>query len=388
MTLTPGSNSVTVAVSGTGVKDIYRNELGCNNGFIKIANDFSGTSFTDTGVANGTTYFYQVVAHPSGNEACGSVPATCQSATPAPAACTPPGAPTGVTATGGTNSATVSWAAVSGATEYHILRSTTSGGPYTQVGTSTTTSFNDTGLACNTTYFYVVRAANSATCESGNSAQASATTAACPTCTTTTLYSKNFDADTGLAGWTTGTFLTGGSTTSWRGVQTCTAASGTRIFRYGGTSCTTDYSNNNFNFAQPNGAGGISVPAGSTNAQLVFKHRRAYETGFDGGTLTVSVDGTNYEIVPSTAITGATYNGTVAPDCAPTGAAGVPIFTGTQSTFVTTTVNLDAACNVVTGTTTGCAGRAVRIGFTSISDCSVTGDGWFLDDVVVTACTP
>jgi hypothetical protein len=30
----------------------------------------------------------------------------------------------------------------------------------------------------------------------------------------------------------------------------------------------------------------------------------------------------------------------------------------------------------------------VRIGFTSITDCSVTGDGWFLDDVSVTACVP
>jgi hypothetical protein len=30
----------------------------------------------------------------------------------------------------------------------------------------------------------------------------------------------------------------------------------------------------------------------------------------------------------------------------------------------------------------------VRIGFTSITDCSVTGDGWFLDDVAVTACVP
>jgi hypothetical protein len=94
--------------------------------------------------------------------------------------------------------------------------------------------------------------------------------------------------------------------------------------------------------------------------------------------------------VPASAILAGTtsYNGTVAPDCAPAGAAGSPIFTGTQASFVTTTVDLDAACNVASGTTTGCAGRAVRIGFAAITDCSVTGDGWFLDDVVVTACTP
>lgn len=391
VTLTPGANSVTVGFSGTGVFDIYRNELGCNNGFIKAANDRTGTSFVDTGVANGTTYFYQVVAHPSGNEACGSAPSTCQSVVPTGGGgCTPPGVPTGVVATAtGQTTATVSWTAVSGASEYHIFRSTTSGGPYTQVGTSTTTSFNDTGLTCNTTYFYVVRAANSPTCESANSAQASTTTSACTGCTTTTLYTKSFEADTGLAGFSTGSFGGSGSTSSWRGVQTCTAHGGTRIFRYGGTTCTTDYSNNNFNFAQPNGAGGIAVPAGSNTTRLSFWHRRAFETGFDGGTLTVSVDGTNYEIVPATAIlSGATYNGTVANDCPPAGSVGLPIFTGTQSTFVNTVVNLDAACDIVTGTSTGCAGRSVRIGFTSITDCGITGDGWFLDDVSVTACTP
>jgi hypothetical protein len=305
-------------------------------------------------------------------------------------ACTPPAAPTGVTASGGTNAATVSWSAVAGATEYHVLRSTTSGSGYVQVGTSTGTTFNDTGLACNTTYFYVVRAANSATCESANSAQASATTAACPVCTTTTLYNHNFDAASGLDGFSTGTFVAGGSTASWRGVQTCTAASGTRIFRYGGTTCTTDYTNNNFTFAQPNGAGGIAIPAGSTTSRLTFKHRRAFESGFDGGTLLVSVNGTNYFFVPATAILAGTaaYNGTIAASCPPAGAAGAAVFTGTQSTFVTTTVDLDAACNLATGLTTGCAGQAVRIAFTSISDCSVTGDGWFLDDVSVQACVP
>ena len=99
------------------------------------------------------------------------------------------------------------------------------------------------------------------------------------------------------------------------------------------------------------------------------------------------MDGTNYVYVPASAIlSGTTYNGTVAADCAPAGAAGASIFTGTASTFTNTTVNLDAACNAATGGTGGCAGRSVRIGFTGMSDCSVTGDGWFLDDVTVTAC--
>jgi hypothetical protein len=66
----------------------------------------------------------------------------------------------------------------------------------------------------------------------------------------------------------------------------------------------------------------------------------------------------------------------------------VSVYTGVSTSFTNTVVNLDAACNAATGGSTGCAGLAVRIGFTSITDCSVTDDGWFLDDVAVTACVP
>jgi hypothetical protein len=303
--------------------------------------------------------------------------------------CTPPSAPTGLTASAnGPNGINLSWSAVSGATQYRILRSTTSGGPYVQVGTSATTSYADSGLTCNATYYYVVRAYTS--CESVNSAQASATTGTCSgTCTTQTLYTNGFETGTGLTGWGTGTFVSGGSSASWRGIQTCTAKAGTKVFRYGGTSCTTDYTSNNFTYAQPGGTTGITVPAGSNTTRLSFWHRRAFESGYDGGTLAVSLNGTNYTFVPATAIlSGTTYNGTTSTSCPPAGGGGVPVFTGSATTFTNTVVNLDAICNTITGGTAGCAGQSVRVGFTSITDCSVTGDGWFLDDVAVTACVP
>jgi hypothetical protein len=302
--------------------------------------------------------------------------------------CTPPGAPTGLTATAaGQTQINLSWTAVSGATEYHILRSTTSGGPYTLVGTATGTTFSDTGLTCNTGYFYVVRAATSSTCESGSSSQATATTSVCTGCTTTTLYSHNFDSATGLDGWSAGTFVSGGSTADWRGVQTCTAHSGTKVFRFGGSaSCTAAYGNSEFAYAQPNGTAGITFAAGATTSRLSFWHSRGFESTFDGGTLAVSVDGTNYTFVPATAILSGAYNGTSSTACPPTGAGGVAFFTGSSSAFTNTVVDLDKACNAATGTTTGCAGRAVRIAFTTITDCSTTSSGWFLDDVTVTAC--
>lgn len=105
--------------------------------------------------------------------------------------CTPPAAPTGLSATASSQTqVNLSWSAVSGATSYTILRSTTSGGPYSSVGTSATTSFSNTGLACNTTYYYVVTASNGS-CSSGNSAQAQATTQACSPCTATTEVEAN-----------------------------------------------------------------------------------------------------------------------------------------------------------------------------------------------------
>jgi hypothetical protein len=488
LSVTGGNNSATLSwtASGSSVYDVFRNETGCNAGFTKISPSAgqTGTSTPDNNIGNGLTYYYQVTAFPSGNEACASLPSNCVSVTPAGTTCTPPAAPTGVTSSGTTqtgttiswsavsgatsykifrsttsggpytqvgtstttsfadsgltcgtsyfyvvtasngscdsgNSAqttvttsactctppaaptgvatsgatqtglTVSWSAVSGATSYKIFRSTTSGGPYTQVGTSTTTSFADSGLTCNTAYFYVVKASNGG-CDSGNSAQASGTTSACTGCTTHTLYSNTFETGTGLTGWSTGVFVSGGSSASWRGIQACTAHGGTKIFRYGGTSCTTDYTNNNFTFAQPNGSGGIAVPTGASTNRLSFWHRRGFESSgtnfYDGGTLTVSVDGTNYDYVPSSAILSGGYNATINNSCPPSGAGGAPAWGGTSSSFTNTVVDLDAACNAVTGGTGGCAGLSVRIGFTAITDCSTTNDGWFLDDVTVTSC--
>lgn len=86
----------------------------------------------------------------------------------------PPAAPTGLTATAGNAQVSLSWTASSGATSYTVLRGTTNGGPYSQIGTSTATSYVDTSVANGTTYYYVVTAVNGSG-QSGNSNQASAT---------------------------------------------------------------------------------------------------------------------------------------------------------------------------------------------------------------------
>jgi hypothetical protein len=85
-----------------------------------------------------------------------------------------PPVPTGLVAAAASAQVSLSWTASSGATAYDVKRSTTSGGPYTQVGNPSTTSFTDTGLTNGTKYFYVVAAVNSAGA-SANSAEVNAT---------------------------------------------------------------------------------------------------------------------------------------------------------------------------------------------------------------------
>jgi len=305
------------------------------------------------------------------------------------APCTPPSAPSSVSATAvSASQINLSWSSVGGAVAYDVFRSTVSGGPYTQITTVGGTSYMDTGLSPSTTYYYTIKAFDG-TCESAFSNQASATTQSGGSCSTQTLYTNGFESGSGLAGWTTGTFLTGGSTVDWRGIQTCSpAAGGTKIFRFGGSNCTANYGSGRFSFAQMNGSGGVSVPSGSTTTRLSFQHRRRFESGYDGGTLAISVNGSNYFYVPASAILSGGFNGTIAASCPPAGAAGANVWTGVSTSFTTTTVDLDAACNAATGGSGGCAGLAVRVAFTSITDCSVTDDGWFLDNTTVTACVP
>jgi hypothetical protein len=79
---------------------------------------------------------------------------------------TAPTAPTALTISN-SNSSSISftWTASTdnvGVTEYRISRSSTQTGTYTQVATSTTTSFQNTGLSAGTTYWYRVTAVDAA----------------------------------------------------------------------------------------------------------------------------------------------------------------------------------------------------------------------------------
>jgi len=140
--------------------------------YTNVATGVTSTSYTNTGLTNGTTYYYVISAVNANGE---SVNSTQVSAAPAGSTVTAPSAPTNVSAAAGDAQATLTWTASTGAASYNVKRATTSGGPYTNVATGvTSTSYTNTGLTNGTTYYYVVSAVNSAG-ESANSFQASVT---------------------------------------------------------------------------------------------------------------------------------------------------------------------------------------------------------------------
>jgi len=180
---TPGDGQVTLSwtastTTGGSVSYVVARSIVKGGPYTDIsAANLTVTSYTDSSVTNGTTYYYVVKAT---NGTCFSTSAEVY-AKPV-AACTLL-APTGVTAAPGNKQVTLTWTAASGATSYNIGRSTTSGSGYVSAGTvaAAATTFTDTysALLNDTKYFYVVSASNS-TCTSPNSTEVSATPACAP----------------------------------------------------------------------------------------------------------------------------------------------------------------------------------------------------------------
>jgi cellulose 1,4-beta-cellobiosidase len=173
LTAAAGDKQVSLSWNAVSGATSYNVKRAATNGgpYTTVAANVMATSYTNTGLTNGTTYYYVVSAVNSAGE---SVNSTQVSAAPQ-ATVTVPSAPSGLTAAAGDKQVALSWNAVSGATSYNVKRAATNGGPYTTVAANVTaTSFANTGLANGTTYYYVVSAVNSAG-ESANSAQVSAT---------------------------------------------------------------------------------------------------------------------------------------------------------------------------------------------------------------------
>src|SRR5271156_666428 len=158
----------------------------------------AGTTYVDTSLANGTTYYYVVIAVNTIGASGNSNQATATPAAPP----TAPAAPLNLTATGGNQQVSLAWTASTGATSYNVKRAAVSGGPYTTVASPAGTTYTDTTVTNGTTYYYVLTAVN-ANGESANSNQASATpsaTQAAPSSCTAPISAVNTAGNTNVVG--------------------------------------------------------------------------------------------------------------------------------------------------------------------------------------------
>ena len=145
------------AVEGATSYRIYRS-TSKGSGY-SLLGTVTATSYTNTGAKAGTTYYYRVKAcndagmSPYSNIVSGQV----KSVTPKLSA---PVVKIGNSAASGKPMLT--WNAVSGATSYKVYRATSQNGTYSLLGTVTATSYTNTGAKAGVTYYYKVKAVNSA----------------------------------------------------------------------------------------------------------------------------------------------------------------------------------------------------------------------------------
>lgn len=151
------------ASPGANFYTVYRSTLvdnggGASNvlGTIVLANNVTGTTYTDTSPTDGSTYSYAVTATSAGGTSSNSSFAM---AVPLPAP--PAGAPNLLTATpSSVTNITLSWAGISGAVGYVVQRSTNLNGIYILLNSITETNYTDFGLNTNVTYYYKVTPVN------------------------------------------------------------------------------------------------------------------------------------------------------------------------------------------------------------------------------------
>ena len=120
------------------------------------------TTYTDSPVTNGTTYYYTVAAVNS----IGTGPQSNERSATSSTGTSVPGAPSLSSASGGDGSVGLSWSAPSSdggsaITGYTIYRGTSSGSESALATVGNQTSYTDAGVTNGTTYYYTVAAANS-----------------------------------------------------------------------------------------------------------------------------------------------------------------------------------------------------------------------------------
>jgi hypothetical protein len=143
---------------------VYRNTTNSSAGATKLIDHHPSHSYDDTSAVPGTTYYYWV-------KACNSAGCSGFSASDSgyrEIEVTKPLSPTGISASDGTytDKVQVAWTASADATTYQVFRHTsnTSSAASELTGNHPASPYNDTSAVAGTTYYYWVKACNSAGC--------------------------------------------------------------------------------------------------------------------------------------------------------------------------------------------------------------------------------
>ena len=156
------------ALNGAETYYIYRSTS--ENGTYSKIGSTASTSYTDKTAKAGTKYFYKVKSVNENGETSqysDIAVRTCDCAKPVVKA----------TNTASTGRIKLSWSAIDGAKEYYVYRSTGKDGTYSQIGSTTSTSYTDKTAKAGKTYHYKVKAICANT--SGNSAYSAIVSRTC-----------------------------------------------------------------------------------------------------------------------------------------------------------------------------------------------------------------
>lgn len=413
LTATPSAdNQVALswtAATGSGLDhyNIYRSSGLCPGGtFTKVAETVGlVTTWTDTNVINGGAYSYKVSAAGVGNT-CETAQSNCDDAVAYGSCALPP------TFAGATSAAVsgcflrVTWAnatsncPLSPNIVYNIHRSTTSGftpSAGNRIASCVTgNSFEDDTVVTGTTYYYVVRAEDSSVggagpCNGGNEdtntvrVNATATSGAG---VTNVNYGDSFEAPNRPATTPDAYWIESAVVGSDHlSLSTCKSSSTNTSYKWGSTaSCPGAYANSLTSQLTLGGNGSVSssingfaLSSAQTNHRLKFKHYYSTEYGYDGVALYYSTTGAagTFTIVPDTVTAGKPYITQTPYTTALYIDGGHRGWTGSATSWPQVIVNLD-----------NLSGQTVWFRWRYVSDSSVTAEGYYIDDVQLTADTP
>jgi hypothetical protein len=115
------------------------------------------------------------------------------------------------------------------------------------------------------------------------------------------------------------------------------------------------------------------IPIATTNARISFSHKYDVESGWDGGVLEVSFNGSPFTEIISAGgrFESWAYSGSLASSANPLSQRDA--WTGDSGGFINTIVSLPAVA----------AGKSVQFRWRLGNDASVSYDGWYVDSVVV-----